>query len=154
MPLDFTHKAAGIRPTIGDVPRLAARPPWNTETAEITERHTQHAKRRGAHVALAPVADVLARYGFDPAEELARLLTEMVPVLDARGQPVIGEDGKPVMRHVLPLDEHAKLTAELLQYTRPKLKSSEITVKPPDLTDDQLDRRIEALLKRAGGARS
>ncbi len=100
------------------------------------------------------MADVLARYGFDPAEELARILTERVVVLDSRGNPVLGEDGKPITRTALDPVDHAKLTSDLLQYTRPKLKASEITVKPAELTPEQIDRRIEALLARAGGAAS
>jgi hypothetical protein len=154
MPGDYTHLKAGIADKVGDVPALAQRSAFDLASAPDVDRKAAAAGRLTAKVALAPVADVLARYGFDPAEELARILTERVVVLDSRGNPVLGEDGKPITRTALDPVDHAKLTSDLLQYTRPKLKASEITVKPAELTPEQIDRRIEALLARAGGAAS
>lgn len=141
------------RDTLGDVPRL-------TTVGDTTPHDTWRGAREvpctrsrpGGKINLAPVAEVLARYGIDPAEELARLLAERVPVLDASGRPVLDAEGKPMLRSMLPPGDHGKLAAELLQYTRPKLKATEITVKPPELTDDQIDRRLESLLARRQGA--
>ena len=39
------------------------------------------------------VAEVLASYNLDPAEELAKVLVERVPVLDPQGNPVLDKDG-------------------------------------------------------------
>lgn len=95
------------------------------------------------------VGDVLASYGIDPAEELARILTTLEPVTDRSGQPLTGPDGQPMMRPALDAETRAKLAVALLEYTRPKLKAIEVTVKEPELSDEQIDRRLSALLARS-----
>lgn len=141
------------RDTLGDVPRLTTIADTTPHEVFSGGREVPRTRSRpSGKINLAPVAEVLARYGVDPAEELARLLAERVPVLDASGKPVLDADGKPVMKSLLSPADHGKLASELLQYTRPKLKATEITVKPAELTDDQIDRRLEALLARQQGA--
>lgn len=138
---------------VGDVPQPARMGEvMDTEygpAREIDRRRSAQSHNQRT-VNLAPVAEVLLRYGLDPAEELARLLAERVPVLDSSGNPVLDADGKPMLRTMLSPADHGKLAAELLQYTRPKLKATEITVKPAELTDDQIDRRLEMLLAKQG----
>lgn len=140
----------------GDVPRLAtvaaydptAAPP---EGRQITRGPGGRASPAASgRVNLRAVADVLADYGIDPAEELGRILSTVEPVLDRDGRPVHGPDGQPLMRHALDADTRAKVATSLLEYTRPKLKAIEVTVREPELSDEQIDRRLSALLSRAG----
>lgn len=95
---------------------------------------------------LRAVADVLETYGLDPIEEVAKVVVKTEPVLDDRGQPVLGEDGQPLMKPTLPPDVRLRTLLELAQYSRPKLKAVEITQKEPELSDEQIDRRLEALM--------
>lgn len=119
--------------------------PWVTPDASSTGR-------RGKGMNLRPVMEVLLEYGLDPAAELAKALTEMKPVTDRQGNPVLGDDGKPLMQPVLDADARSRLHVELLQYTRPKLKAVEVTMKAPELTDEQVERRIAMLAAKAKGA--
>lgn len=94
------------------------------------------------------VADVLESYGLDPVEEIAKILQARKPVLDREGKPVLDELGNPQMVSTIADDLRLRTLNELAQYTRPKLKAVEVTVKAPELTDEQIDRRLEGLLRR------
>jgi hypothetical protein len=92
------------------------------------------------------VTEVLESYGLDPIEELAKVITA-VEAVRVNGQPVIDpETGKVLEKPVLPVDLRTKTLLELAQYSRPKLKAVEVTLKPPELTDEQIDRRLQALM--------
>lgn len=138
----------------GDVPRLASvgalDPVMGREGRQVAHGPGGRAAPPGSGKLNArAVADVLASYGLDPAEELAKIMTTVEPVLDRAGQPVTGPDGAPLMRPAIDAELRAKLAVSLLEYTRPKLKAIEVTVKEPELSDEQIDRRLQALLTRA-----
>ena len=62
-------------------------------------------------------------------------------------------DGTPRMKPVLDTQTFLKAAMELANYSRPKLKAVEVTNKTPELTDEQIDRRLEALITRVGKTR-
>ena len=101
-----------------------------------------------------PWSEELGGAGFDTLafmvaiEELAKVLTTQEPLRARDGSEVLDTDGKPVMKPVVDMDTKVKLLTELAQYTRPKLKSVEVVNKGPELTDEQIDRRLEALLAK------
>jgi hypothetical protein len=118
-------------------------------TTQIAHGPGGRAARGRAGMNLAAVGEVLARYGLDPADRLGEILTRKEKVIDRNGNVVIdAETGEPVTRPALDTDTEARLLTELLQYTRPKLKAIEVTVKEPELTDEQIERRLEALMAR------
>jgi hypothetical protein len=123
------------------------------ETAQIKHGPGGRASRSG-RLNLRAVAEVLGRYDLDPIEEVARVVTALEPVLDGDGKPVIGDDGKPAMRPVLDATTRLRTLLELAQYSRPKLKAIEVQHKPTELTDEQIDRRLEALLDRRAAEKS
>lgn len=101
------------------------------QTSAATLRPNRSSQTKGRYgVNLPAVAEVLAEYGVDPAVELALIVRKS------------HDDGG------LPTQDRARVLSELLQYVRPKLKATEVTIKPPDLTPEQLDRRLESLLAR------
>lgn len=140
--------------TVGDVPRLATLADTDPLSQDGSVSQIRHgpggrAARGRAGLNLAAVGEVLARYGLDPAERLGEILTRRTTVVDREGNVVIdAETGKPLTRPALDPDTEAKLLTELLQYTRPKLKAIEVTVKEPELTDEQIERRLKALMAR------
>lgn len=105
---------------------------------------------RSGKLNLRAVSDVLEGYGLDPVEELAKVLTTKEPLRARDGSTVKDEHGNDVMKPMVDMDTRVKLLTELAQYTRPKLKSVEVVSKGPDLTDEQIDRRLEALLAKSG----
>ena len=115
------------------------------ETVQINGRRSSSRHGRFG-MNMQALDEVLSSYGLDPAVELARMLTERVPVLARDGSPVLDGDGKPLTRPALDPADHARVASELMQYTRPKLKSVEVTVTQPELTDEQVERRLQALL--------
>lgn len=117
-------------------------------TAQISHGPGGRASRSGK-LNLRAVADVLETYGLDPIEEIAKAIVAQEPVVQG-GQPVLDQDGKPLMKPVLNGDVRLRSLLELAQYSRPKLKAVEVTTKAPELTDEQIDRRLEALITRTG----
>lgn len=107
--------------------------------------------RKPGRINLRAVAEVLAEEGLDPAAEMVRILREQIPVTTRHGDPVIDpETGKQRMVDAVDTDTKLRMLNELLQYTQPKLKSVEVKVDPSsELTDEQLDKRIAALLAKA-----
>lgn len=103
---------------------------------------------------LKAVAEVLQSYDMDPVDEIAKILVKRVPVRDTNGNPVLDpETGEVKMEPALAADLALKTHLELLRYTRPQLKAMEVTVKEPELTDEQTEQRIKALLaRRVAGA--
>lgn len=119
------------------------------DTAQIKRgQGGRAAPERKAGLNLRAVADVLESYGLDPIEEVAKAVMAKEPVV-VNGQPVMDPDtGKVIEKHLLPIDLRVKTLIELAQYSRPKLKAVEVTVKPPELTDEQIERRLQGLLSR------
>lgn len=99
---------------------------------------------------LKAVAEACIEEGLDPAVAIVQALNAKVPVLDRSGQPVLGEDGKPMMVDRVDPDTRLRTLNELLQYTQPKLKAVEVKMSGNlDLSADQLDQRLAALLAKA-----
>ena len=117
-----------------------------------------HAKQRSAkdptRINLKAVAEALVEEGMDPTVEMIRILKAQRE-LKHDGKPVIDpKTKKPVMVDVLDPDTKLRMLNELLQYTQPKLKSVEMKVSGAlELTGEQLDTRLQALLRKAAGAK-
>lgn len=110
-----------------------------------TRRSTGHSGK----INLRAVSDVLATYGMDPIEEIAKILAAKEVCVDRNGVPIIDpQTGQPMVKPVLPPDIALRTHLELLQYTRAKLKSVEVTMKEQDLTEAQIDNRLKALMAR------
>lgn len=142
---------ADLREQVGDVPRMAAVPdPYGTPYApQIAAGQGGRTTKSLGRLNLRAVADVLETYGLDPIEEVAKILVKEEPLLDRQGNAVINQaTGAPMMKPALPSDVHLRTLLELAQYSRPKLKAVEITQKAPELTDDQVEKRLAALLDR------
>lgn len=111
---------------------------------------TDRSPREKGRINLKAVAEACMEEGLDPAVEILRVLTTKVPVLDRNGQPVLGEDGKPMMVDRVDPDTRLRTLNELLNYTQPKLKAVEVKMSGSlDLTSEQLDQRLGALLAKA-----
>lgn len=138
-----------FRDQVGDVPRMAAVPtPFGYESRpQIAAGPGGRTTKSTARLNLRPVIEILDGYGLDPHEEIAKVLVREDPVLDAQGNPVINpKTGEPLTKPALPIDVRLRTLLELAQYTRAKLKAVEHTLKPPELTDDQIDARLKALV--------
>lgn len=136
----------------GDYPKMTkvsdqVLPP---DTQEIDRRKSLEKIGR---VNLKAVGDVLSRYGMDPAEELAKILAKRKPVLDGKGNQVFDPETKePLTEPVLATDLLLRTHLELLRYTRPQLKAVEVTMKEPELTEEQVKARIKALVARGAAS--
>ena len=86
------------------------------------------------------VVEVLEEYGLDPTAEIAKALN----ATDTKSLP----DGSVVEVPKIDAETRAKLSLSLLEYVQPKLKSVEVINKGPELTDEQIEKRIEALVAR------
>ena len=82
-------------------------------------------------------------------EELARVLTGHRKVLDRSGNPVLDSEGQPITEPILGDEMRTKVLLELQQYVHPKLKAVEMTVKKAELTDEQVEARLQQLLAKA-----
>lgn len=137
---------AGYKPSLAQVVGVM----FNGQTQQIGPDKSHQTRGR---LNLKAVADVLATYDLDPADEIAKILAKRKPKLDGKGNPVLDpETGEPLTEPVLPTDLALKTHLELLRYTRPQLKAVEVTVKEPELTDEQAEARIKALLARRSTA--
>jgi hypothetical protein len=110
----------------------------------------QTTARKPGRINLRAVADALAEEGLDPAVEIPRILQAQQPVLDRQGNPVFNPDGTPRMEDVVDADTKLRTMTELLSYLQPKLKAVEVKMSGTlDLTEDQLNQRLSALLAKA-----
>ncbi len=157
MNANHSRRNASLSGTLGDVPTTPSM--WNYDPAHEVEsrsqiHHGQGGKAsRSGKLNLRAVSDVLEGYGLDPIEELAKVLTTQEPHRARDGTIIKDENGEPILKPVVDMDTKVKLLTELAQYTRPKLKSVEVVNKGPELTDDQIDRRLQALMSRTTGAK-
>lgn len=129
---------------VGDAEHRIVRPGPKSKGKRITP---QSGKSR---FNLKGVIEVLTEHGLNPIAALAEQLQEKVPVYDRSGNPVLdGKTGEPLMKYSLDGHERARLLMAMTEYVHPKLKSVEMTVKKPELTDEQLNARLAALLAAA-----
>jgi hypothetical protein len=143
----------------GAPPRLAS-----AEDLEAAGPRTgrSHATKKSAITSPSPhrinlkaVAEALVEEGLDPTVEMIRIMKAQRPVVTVTGKPVIDpKTKKQLMADVLDPDTKLRMLNELLQYTQPKLKSVEMKVSGAlELTGEQLDTRLTALLRKAAGAK-
>lgn len=146
----------GRRATRADAAELAGAPPQLATVAGYAGANDAttngHARQRAAkqpdRINLRSVAEACIEHGLDPASEIARALTLMVPLV-RHGVPVMDEHGQPVMVPAVDMDTRLRVAGQLLEYTQPKLKSTEVKVSGAlELSGDQLDARIAALLSK------
>lgn len=99
---------------------------------------------------LKAVADALIDAGLDPAVEITRVLKGSL-VFDDDGQPVMDPaTGEQKRQYSVDTDTRLRTLNEILQYTQPKLKAVEVKLNGSlELTSDQLDQRLGALLEKA-----
>ena len=83
--------------------------------------------------------------------EIISILKKQVPIYDNNGVPKIDPKTKqPIMRDALDPDTKLRMLNEMLQYTQPKLKAVEMKISGHlDLTNEQLDSRLEMLFAKA-----
>jgi hypothetical protein len=133
--------------TSGDEPTLR-------QQSYASERSYPDKKDTRKEVNLREVAEVLVSHGLDPTEEITKILMEQRPVRTRTGVQVLNEDGTPMMEYVLDTETRLKTFLGLMEYVKPKLKSTELKVSGNlDLTADQLDARIAMLLNRVKGGK-
>ena len=142
--------SGGLPPQMATVNEMLP-PELDISPAQISHGPGGRAARNGK-LNLRAVADVLETYGLDPIEEIAKVMVATEPV-KVDGQVVLNPDGTPRMKPVLDTQTFLKAAMELANYSRPKLKAVEVTNKTPELTDEQIDRRLEALITRVGKTR-
>ena len=145
--------AARLAELNGDVPRLAS--PQDLEAAGPRTGNTHPVRkssgaRHPLKINLMAVSEALVEEGLDPAIEFARIL---------RGRPLVDDEGKPVIdpvtgeqarRYELDADVRVRMLSEILNYTQPKLKAVEVKMSGSlELTSEQLDQRLGALLQKA-----
>ena len=136
----------------GDVPRLATTDDIVSPGAGAGSGHA-HARMttaRSHRINLKAVAEACLDEGLDPAVEIARVL---------RGRPSIDDDGNPHIDpvtgeqvHTYAIEPEVRLRTlnSLLEFTQPKLKAVEVKMSGNlDLSPEQLDARVQALLAKA-----
>jgi hypothetical protein len=146
------RRDAGIRATVGEKPQLATIALYDTDgeapsRAQVASGQGGKANKMGK-LNLRAVADVLESYGLDPIEEIAKVITATEEARARDGTVIKDVNGQPIIKPVLDNETRLKTLVELAQYTRPKLKSVEVNMKGPELTDEQVDKRIQALMAR------
>lgn len=147
---------AGAPPQLATVQDLESAPPPYTGHTHAAQR--SYSKKGGFadgirhRINLRSVAEACVDEGLDPAVEIPKALNLKRPVM-RDGKQVYDENGDPVMEYVLDADVRLRTLNELLQYIQPKLKAVEVKMSGSlELTGEQLDQRLAALLAKAGKA--
>jgi hypothetical protein len=144
-----------LREIVGDVPRMATVNDWDNfkqpTTPQLGHGPGSKVNKSGNGLNGRAVAEVLNSYDLDPIEEMAKAVTGFDPVIARDGTPMVDNEGRPVLKPRLDIDTRMRTLVELAGYTRPKLKSIEVTQKAPELTDEQIDKRLDALLAKIEG---
>jgi len=143
----------------GDAPQLAtsqdlmaANPPLTGRTR--IKRRSASTRNNGGTINLRSVAEACIEAGLDPAQAIAQALVSQVPARDRLGNAVLDDDGNPVLVDAVDPDTRLRVLSSLLEYTQPKLKAVEVKMSGTlDLTGEQLDQRLAALLAKAQGGR-
>ena len=147
---------AGAAPAMATLQDLQGANPFFAGRANAV--YQSKSNKKGAklrmRINLMAVGEALAAEGLDPAVEMVRILQSQVPLMTRGGNPVLTEKGKAVMVDALDADTKLRTLNEMLQYTQPKLKAVELKVSGAlDLTSEQLDVRLAALIAKAAGGR-
>lgn len=111
------------------------------------------ANRNASGFNLRGVCEVLTEFGLDPVAEIATIVKarkqKLVINADGLRVPQLDEDGNEVTEPALDIELRTKVLMELTNFVHPKLKAVEMTVKKPDLTEEQVEARLVELLARA-----
>jgi len=143
----------------GEPPQLATVQDFQGANPPLTGRthaaQTSYSKKGGVaesarhRINLRSVAEACVDEGLDPAVEIPKALNAKVPLM-REGRQVYDENGDPVMVHLLDAEVRLRTMNELLQYIQPKLKAVEVKMSGNlELSSEQLDQRLAALLARA-----
>jgi len=152
-----SSKATRLAELAGAPPRMATADDLQAAGANTSSTHARQisASTKGGavdtrhRINLKAVAEACMDEGLDPAVEITKALNKQIPLFKA-GQQVFDDNGLPVMVHLVDADTRLRTLNELLQYTQPKLKAVEMKVSGHlDLSEEQLDQRLAALLARA-----
>lgn len=141
----------------GDAPKLATSQDLLGANPPLTGRtHIRKASARAkggsgpGTISLRTVAEACIEAGLDPAQAIANALMGQVQARDRMGQLVFDDAGEPVMIDAVDPDTRLRVLSSLLEYTQPKLKAVEVKMSGHlDLTSEQLDQRLTALLAKA-----
>jgi hypothetical protein len=145
-PLLATSNAFDVPSTVSG--RLHVSPTTGRRNGGGHAGHTS--ARRPGGINLRTVAEACLEAGLDPAVEIARALATRVPVLDAKGRPVLDAQGQIVTTGLVDTDTKIRTLTELLQYNQPKLKAVEMKVSGAlELSSEELDQRLATLLAKA-----
>ena len=150
------HDLAGSAPAMATLQDLKGANPFfgGRGHAVAQSKSNKKGSKLRMRINLVAVAEALSAEGLDPAIEMVRILQSQVPLMTRGGAPVIDEDGEPIMVDALDADTKLRTLNEMLQYTQPKLKAVELKISGAlDLTTEQLDVRLAALLNKAAGGR-
>jgi hypothetical protein len=149
--------ATRLKELAGAPPRMATTEDLEAAGADISSPHARkrsYSTKGGAvdikhRINLKAVAEACIDEGLDPAVEITKALAKQIPLMKG-GQPVLDDQGNPVMVHLVDPDTRLRTLNELLQYTQPKLKAVEVKMSGSlELSSEQLDQRLEMLLARA-----
>ena len=150
------HELAGAEPVMASLQDFKGSNPFfaGRSNAVAQSKSNKKGSKLRMRINLVAVAEALSAEGLDPAIEMVRILQSQVPLMTRGGAPVIDEDGEPIMVDALDADTKLRTLNEMLQYTQPKLKAVELKISGAlDLTTEQLDVRLAALIAKAAGGR-
>lgn len=129
-----------------DLPGLVLSRPWATRTSHD---HRVTAKNR-SKINISEVARACVEHGLDPAVEIARVLKGQ-PLVDPNTGEVLVDPvtGEAEVQHLVSPEVRLRTLLSLIEYVQPKLKAVDVKVSGSvELSDEQLDQRLEALLQR------
>lgn len=145
--------AARLAELNGAPPRLASSEDLEAAGPKTGNTHPvrkSSASRNPLKLNLLAVSEALVEEGLDPAVEFARILKGR-PLVDENGEAVIDPaTGQQARRYDIDSDVRVRMLSEILNYTQPKLKAVEVKMSGSlELTSEQLDQRLGALLQKA-----
>ncbi len=86
--------------------------------------------------------ELIKKHACEPADELLRMVMERTEIVDGEGRPILGADGRPMMRWVLSPELRTNILLKLMEFRMPKLRSTE--------TQGQLDVNMRVVVVRFG----
>lgn len=141
---------AGAPPQLATVQDMVGANPPLTGRSHAVKRSTANRGSGMPKLNLKAVAEACVDEGLDPATEIARVLKGRPLVDDAGNEVVDPVTGEPVYTHQIEPDVRLRTLNSLLEFTQPKLKAVEVKMSGAlELSSDQLDQRLEALLAKA-----